>query len=218
MTTRNLVPTLLTVLFFGACSKPVDDNNKHPLLVDELVLYTSDGAHHDQQMIKDFITRNFHESVDNFYYGSSTVTDHIISSSLSLIDNNKATLNGTTMEIVSKTDKEMLLSPMDSTTMPAQSNSHCTLLYQQVPQHNPYSICSNAGGNCKKYREAYPIIISDGDYYLPILNYAIVVSGCKTYKYTSTPMPKYLNKDLTSGLLQYKDTVVVQTARIQVGK
>jgi hypothetical protein len=220
MTRRNLLLAFLAVVFICACRKHNDGdtnpNDNNPLQVDELVLYTSNGANHDQQMIKNFITRNFPEVVNRFYYGQSTVTNHDINASLVFVDNNKVKLNGTTMEIVRKTDTEMLVSPMDSTDMPARDPlGHCMLLHQQVPQYNPYSICST--GNCKKYRKVYPVIISGGDYYLPIINYA-VVSNCNVFKYTNPPMPNYFNKEITNGLLFSKDSVVVQTAKLKAGK
>ncbi|OQP57625.1 hypothetical protein A3860_08315 [Niastella vici] len=233
MTTRNLVLIVFSLVIFNACSKnnnsdnspnnpggnPTNNNSK-PLLIDDLVLYTSDGAHRDVKMIKDFVTRNFPEYVNRFYYDQKTVTDHFISTKLEFIDNNKVKLKDTVMEIISKTDTEMLLSPMDSTNMPGKEGElfgHCMLLHNQVPQYNPYSICNKAGGNCKKYRKVYPIKISNGEYYLPILNYA-VVSNCNIFYYNSAPMPNYLNKDLTNGLLRDKDSVIVQVARLQVGK
>jgi len=229
MNTRNLVLILFSLVLFNACKKDDNSNpgnpggpsnNTRPLLIDDLVLYTTDGAHRDQQMIKDFVARNFPEHVNRFYYGQSTVTDHFISTNLVFLDNNKVKLNDTRMEIVSKTDTEMLLSPMDSTKMPGKESEflgHCMLLHNQVPQYNPYSICNKAGGNCKKYRKVYPVKISNGEYYLPILNYA-VVSNCNILSYTSAPLPNYFNKDITNGLLRDKDSVVVQVARIKVGK
>ena len=33
-----------------------------------------------------------------------------------------------------------------------------------------------------------------------------------------TPMPNYFNSDITNGLLRDKDSVLVQVARLQVGK
>jgi hypothetical protein len=223
MKTRNLVLVLFSLVLFYACSKDNDstDNNppaESPLLVDDLVLYTSDGAHRDQQMIKDFMTRNFPENVNKFYYGQSTVTNHNITQSLVFVNDKTVKLKDIVMEIVSKTATEMLLSPMDSTNMPGSDLlGHCKKLHDQVPQYNPYSICSTAGGNCKKYRKIYPIIISGDDYYLPILNYA-VVSNCSIYTYSSMPMPNYFNKNLTNGLLKAKDSVLVQIARLKLGK
>jgi hypothetical protein len=223
MKTRNLVLVLFSLVLFYACSKDNDstDNNppaESPLLVDDLVLYTSDGAHRDQQMIKDFMTRNFPENVNKFYYGQSTVTNHNITQSLVFVNDKTVKLKDIVMEIVSKTATEMLLSPMDSTNMPGSDLlGHCKKLHDQVPQYNPYSICSTAGGNCKKYRKIYPVIISGDDYYLPILNYA-VVSNCSIYTYSSMPMPNYFNKNLTNGLLKAKDSVLVQIARLKLGK
>jgi hypothetical protein len=229
MTTRNLVLILLSIVLLNACKKDNDSgdtnpggnppNDKPALLVDDLVLYTTDGAHRDQQVIKDFVTRNFPNDVNRFYYGQTTVTDHNITQSLVFLDNNKVKLKDIVMEIVSKTDKEMLLSPLDSTSMPDKNPlfGRCMVLYDQVPQYNAYSICNTAGGNCKKYRKVYPIIISGKDYYLPILNYA-VVSNCSIYMYSSSPMPNYFNKQITNGMLQAKDTVLVQIARLPLGK
>lgn len=228
MTTRNLVLTLLAVVFFCACKKHYNSDYtitrpeyiKHPLLVDEPVLYTSDGAHHDQQMIKDFITRNFRDHRDMYYFGQTTITDHNYYAGLTFTGNNKVKLFDMVMEIVSKTDKEMLLSPMDSTNMPRYdipALRHCSMLYDQVSQYNPWSICNKAGGNCKKYRKVYPIIISGGDYYIPILNYS-VWSTCSISMFMSVAIPQYLNKDITNGLLLNKDSVVVQTARLKVGE
>jgi len=228
MTTRNLVLIAFSLVIFNACTKNNSsnnspdnpNNNKKPLLIDDLVLYTSDGAHRDVPMIKDFMTRNFPDYVNKFYYDQKTVTDHFISTKLEFIDNNKVKLKDTVMEIISKTDTEMLLSPMDSTNMPGKETEfwgHCMLLHEQVPQYNPYSICNKAGGNCKKYRKVYPIKISNGEYYLPLLNYA-VVSNCKIFHYTTAPMPNYFNNEIMNGLLRDKDSVVVQVARLQVGK
>jgi hypothetical protein len=230
MTTRNLLLILFSLVLFYACSKDKDNDTDNPpnnpgteakpLLVDDLVLYTSNGAHRDQQLIKNFITRNFPNDVNRFYYGQSTVTNHNISQSLVVIDDRKVKLKDTLMEIISKTDTEMLLSPMDSTNMPGKEIEffgHCMLLHEQVSQYNPYSICNTAGGNCKKYRKIYPIIISGKDYYLPIVNYA-VVSNCNIFFYSSSPMPKYFNKNITNGMLRDKDSVLVQIMRLPLGK
>jgi hypothetical protein len=233
MKTRNLVLIIFSVVLFYACTKDNDPSNNNPqnnpgdstyntagnpLLIDDFVLYTSNGAHRDQQMIKDFVTRHFPDDVNTFYYGQSTVTNHNISQSLVFINDKTVKLKDIRMEIVSKTATEMLLSPMDSTNMPGSDLlGHCKILYDQVPQYNPYSICKTAGGNCKKYRKVYPIIISGNDYYLPILNYA-VVSNCSIYTYSSRPLPNYFNKDITNGLLTNTDSVLVQVARLKLGK
>lgn len=234
MTTRNLLSLVfLSLMFFSACSKdnsvgnpddtPNDPNTYKPgntLLVDDLVLYTPDGAHRDVNLIKSFVTRNFPDHVNKFFYGQSTVSDHKINGSLLFLDNNRVKLNGTIMEIVSKTATELILSPLDSTKMPdpgSQWIGRCILLNEQVPQYNPYSICNTAGGNCKKYRKQYPVIISGNDYYLPVLQYA-VVSNCSIFTYTSSPMPNYLNPQISNGLLQNKDSVLVQVARLPMRK
>ena len=240
MTTRNLLSLVfLSLMIFSACTKdnsvdpptnpggnPNDPNYANTykpgntLLVDDLVLYTSDGAHRDVNLIKSFVTRNWPESVNRFYYGKSSVTDHNINHSLLFLENNRVKLNGTTMEIVSKTATELILSPLDSTKMPDAGNQwigRCMLLNEQVPQYNPYSICNTAGGNCKKYRKQFPVIVSGNDYYLPVLQYA-VVSNCSIFTYTSSPMPNYLNPQISNGLLQNKDSVLVQVARLPMGK
>lgn len=242
MTTKNLVLVFFSVLFFAACSKdnstdiinpdpdrkPPFDTTRNPneyrpgktMTIDDLVLYTTGGEHRDPKLIKDFMTRNFPDYISQFNYGQTSVTDHGIFSTLEFLDNNKVKLNDTIMEIVSKTDKEMLVSPLDSANMPGPADTwlgHCMLLHNQVPQYNPYTICESAGGNCKKYRKTYPIIISGKDYYLPILKYALV-SNCNILFYKSKPMPNYFNKNILNGLVQNKDTVLVQASRVQLMK
>jgi hypothetical protein len=190
------------------------------LLIDDLVLYTSDGAHRDVNLIKSFVTRNFPNDVNRFFYGKSTVSDHKINESLLFLENNRVKLNGTIMEIVSKTATELILSPLDSTNMPGPESQwigRCMVLHEQVGQFNPYSICNAAGGNCKKYRKKYPVIISGENYYLPILQTA-VVSTCTVLIYNSTPMPEYFNKQISNGMLLNKDSVLVQVARLPMGK
>jgi hypothetical protein len=190
------------------------------LLVDDLVLYTSDGAHRDVNLIKSFVTRNWPNDVNRFFYGQSTVSDHKINETLIFLENNRVKLNGTTMEIVSKSATELILSPLDSTNMPGPESQwigRCMLLHEQVPQFNPYSICNAAGGNCKKYRKQYPVIISGNDYIMPVLNYA-VVSTCSILIYNSTPMPQYFNKQIANGLLKNNDSVLVQVARLPLSK
>jgi hypothetical protein len=235
MTTRNLLSLVfVSLMIFSACSKdnnvgnpggtPNDPNTYKPgntLLIDDLVLYTSDGAHRDANMIKDFLTRNFPTNVYRFNLGQSSVTDHKINQSLLFLENNQVKLNGTIMEIVSKTATELILSPLDSTKMPDPGNQgigRCILLKDQVPQFNPYSICNTAGGNCKKYRKQYPVIISGKDYYIPLLNYAVVSTTCGIYTYTSSPMPNYLNPQISNGLLQNNDSVLVQVTRLPMSK
>jgi hypothetical protein len=231
MTTKNLVLAFLSVLLFAACSKDnsTDIGNPDPekntneyrpvktMSIDDLVLYTTGQEHRDPNMIKDFMTRNFPDYVNHFQYGQKSVNDHGINSTMELIENNRVKLNGTIMEIVSKTDKEMLVSPLDSTNMPGPDTflGHCMLLHTQVPQYNPYSICQSAGGNCKKYRQTYPIIISGNDYYLPLLKYA-VKSNCNIFTYTSKPMPNYFNRNILNGMVQNKDSVLVQVSRVQI--
>jgi hypothetical protein len=244
MTTRILSLAFLSLVLFSACSKdksvdpllnpptnpdgtPIDTTNNantyrsgNTLLIDDLVLYTSDGAHRDVNLIKSFMTRNFPDNVNKFFYGQSTVSDHHINQSLLFLDNNRVKLNGTIMEIVSKTSTQLMLSPLDSTNMPGPESQwlgRCMLLHEQVPQYNPYSICNTAGGNCKKYRMQYPVIVSGKDYYLPILNYA-VVSTCSILTYNSSPMPNYLNPQIPNGLVQNKDSVLVQISRLQMVK
>lgn len=243
MTTRNLLSLVfLSLMIFSACSKdksvdpinpptnpggtPDTTNNANTykpgktLLVDDLVLYTSDGAHRDVNLIKSFVTRNFPNDVHRFFYGQSTVTDHHINQSLLFLENNRVKLNGTIMEIVSKTATELILSPLDSTNMPGPESQwigRCMLLHEQVPQFNPYSICNAAGGNCKKYRKQYPVIVSGNDYYMPILNYA-VASTCYILTYNGTPMPQYFNKQISNGMLLNKDSVLVQVSRLPMRK
>jgi hypothetical protein len=242
MTTKNLVLAFLSVVLFAACGKddsidnpitnpinnPADTINQNPneykpgktMVIEDLVLYTSGAEHRDAKMIKDFMTRNFPEYVNFFHYGQTSVNDHGIYSTLEFLDNNKVKLNDTIMEIVSKTDKEMLLSPLDSANMPGSESQwwgRCMSLYDQVPQYNPYSICQSAGSNCKKYRKTYPVIISGKDYYLPLLRYA-AVSTCNIFFYSSKPMPNYFNKGLLNGLVQNKDSVLVQISRVPLTK
>ena len=245
MTTRTLLLVLFSSVLFYACSKDssIDNPSVNPptnpggtstdttnnantyrsgntLLIDDLVLYTNDGAHRDVNLIKSFMTRNFPEDVNKFFYGQSTVSNHNITQSLLFLENNRVKLNGTIMEIVSKNATELMLSPLDSTNMPGPESQwigRCMLLHEQVPQFNPYSLCNAAGGNCKKYRMQYPVIVSGNDYYLPMLHYA-VVSTCSILVYNSSPMPNYLNKQISNGLLQNKDSVLVQISRLQMVK
>lgn len=237
MTTRNLVVAFISLVIFGACGKnsvtdmpainvPTTDTTKNPntykpgntLLIDDLVLYTTDGAHRDVQLIKDFMTRNFPNDASMFDYGKSSVSYNNNALSLSFLDGNKAKLKDTLMEIVSKSDTQLMLSPMDSTNMPGPESQwlgHCMQLYMQVPQYNAYSICNAAGGNCKKYRKQYPVIISGKDYYLPLLKYALV-SNCSIFFYESAPMPNYFNKNVINGMLQKNDSLLVQVCRLQI--
>lgn len=240
MTTKNLVLVILSVMLFSACSKnnsidnpnpvgnPFDTIKKNPnaytsgatMYIDDLVLYTADGAHRDPQMLKDFMTRNIPNDVNKFSYGQSSVSYNNSVPALEFLENNRVKLNDIQMEIVSKTDTEMLLSPLDSANMPGPESQwlgHCMLLHEQVPQYNPYSICQSAGGNCKKYRKTYPVKISGKDYSLPILNYA-VVSNCSILFYNSAPMPNYFNKGILNGLVQNKDSVIVQISRLPLIK
>ena len=241
MTTRNLVWGLVLVVLFSACGKdssldmpaPPTNPNENPidttsspnkykpgnsLLIDDLVLYTSDGAHRDVQLIKSFMTRNFPDYVNTFAYGQTSISYNNLALSLIFLDDNKVKLKDTVMEIVKKTDTEMMLSPMDSTNMPGIEGTwlgHCQLLHSQVPQYNPYSICNANGGNCKKYRKQYPVIISGKDYYLPIIKYALV-SNCSILFNEAAPMPNYLNKNALNGLLQGNDSLLVQVCRLPI--
>jgi hypothetical protein len=237
MTTRNLVLILVLVMLLGACGKdssldmpamnpptnPIDTTtspNKYKpgnsLLIDDLVLYTPDGAHRDVQLIKSFVTRNFPESVNIFAYGQTSVDYNNSALSLIFLDSNKVKLKNIVMEIVRKTDTEMMLSPLDSTNMPGPESQwlgHCMQLHQQVPQYNPYSIYNAAGSNSKKYRKQYPVIISGKDYYLPIIKYALV-SNCSILLDETASMPNYFNKDVLNGLVQNKDSLLVQVCRL----
>jgi hypothetical protein len=235
MTTRNLVVILFSVVLFSACGKdsidmpainpPTDTTNDantykpgNTLLIDDLVLYTTNGAHRDVQLIKNFVTRHFPESVNVFDYGQSSVSYNNNALSLVFLDGNKVKLKDTVMEIMNKTDKQMMLSPMDSTNMPGSESQwlgHCMQLYTQVPQYNPYTICNAAGGNCKKYRKQYPVIISGKGYYLPIIKYALV-SNCSILFYNSAPMPNYFNAAVLNGMLQNKDSLLVQVCRLPI--
>lgn len=241
MTTRNLVTAILSIVILSACGKDnslnmpainpptnlngnqTDTNTYKPgntLLIDDLVLYTTDGPHRDVQLIKDFMTRNFPNDVSRFDYGQSSVSYNNNALSLTILDGNKVKLKDSVMEIVSKTDKEMMLSPLDSTNMPGIESTwlgHCMVLYNQVPQYNAWSICNAAGGNCKKYREQYPVIVSGKDYYLPLLKYALV-SNCSIFMYDAAPMPNYFNKNILNGMLQNKDSLLVEVSRLKVSK
>lgn len=239
MITKNLLLVCLLVVIFSACSKdssvdniipnPIDTTKKSnpnaytpgkTMYIDDLVLYTSDGAHRDPQMLKDFMNRNFPEYVNMFSYGQTSISYNNMIPALEFLENNRVKLNDTLMEIVSKTDTELLLSPLDSTNMPGiegQWLGHCMLLHAQVPQYNPYSICQSAGGNCKKYRKTYPVKISGNSYYLPIIKYA-VVSNCSIVYNSAAPMPNYFNKGILNGLVQNKDSVIVQISRLPLSK
>jgi hypothetical protein len=236
MKTRNLVAILISVVLFGACSKDSDmatnpnggqtDTTNNPntykpgnsLLIDDLVLYTTDGAHRDVQLIKNFVTRHFPDDVNVFAYGQSSVSYNNLALSLVFLEGNKVKLKGTVMEIVNKTSSQMILSPMDSTNMPSPESQwlgHCMQLYTQVPQYNPYTICNTAGGNCKKYRKQYPVIISDKGYSLPIIKYALV-SNCSILMDEAAPMPNYFNAAVLNGMLQNKDSLLVQVCRLPI--
>jgi len=239
MTLRSLSLALLSFLFITACSKKdtlnppnnpftnpttdttaKSDENTYKqgstLLVDDLVLYTTDGAHRDPQLIKDFMTRKFPEYINTFFYGQTKVTGSNISESLVFLDGNRVKLHDTIMEIVSKTDTQMMLAALDSTDMPGPESEwigRCMVLYDRISQYNPYSICSAAGGNCKKYRKTYPVIISGKDYFIPILHYAVYTEECSIIWKISSPEPNFFNKDFTYQL-RNKDSVVVQIARV----
>ena len=242
MITRNLVALFISIVILSACGKdsslnmpainpPTNSNGNqtdnpntykpgNTLLIDDLVLYTSDGAHRDVQLIKDFMNRNFPDYVSQFDYGQSSVPYNNNALSLTFLDSNKVELKDSVLEIVSKNDKEMMLSPKDSSDMPGIESTwlgHCMVLYNQVPQYNAWSICDAAGGNCKKYRKQYPVIVSGKDYYLPLLKYALV-SNCSIFFYDAAPMPNYLNKNILNGMLQNKDSLLVQVSRLKVSK
>jgi len=241
MTTRNLVAAILSIVILSACGKDnslnmpainpptnsngnqTDTNTYKPgntLLIDDLVLYTTDGPHRDVQLIKDFMTRNFPDDVSRFDYGQTSVSYNNNALSLTFLDGNKVKLKDSVMEIVSKTDKEIMLSPLDSSNMPGIESTwlgHCMTLYNQVPQYNAWSICNAAGGSCKKYRKQYPVIISGKDYYLPLLKYALV-SNCSIFYYESAPMPNYLNKNILNGMLQKNDSLLVEVSRLKVSR
>ncbi|AEW01648.1 hypothetical protein A4D02_06495 [Niastella koreensis] len=240
MTTRNLAAVFISIVILSACGKdssmpavnpPTNSNGNqtdnpntykpgNTLLIDDLVLYTTDGAHRDVQLIKDFMTRNFPDDVSIFDYGQSSVSYNNNALSLTFLDSNKVKLKDSVFEIVSKSDKEMMLSSKDSSDMPGIESTwlgHCMILYNQVPKYNAWSICNAAGGNCKKYRKQYPVMVSGKDYYLPLLKYALV-SNCSIFMYDAAPMPNYLNENIINGMLQNKDSLLVQVSRLKVSK
>src|ERR1700749_4642816 len=159
MTTRNLVAAFISLVIFSACGKdnsldqpainpPTNPNGNqtdttnsantykpaNTLLIDDLVLYTTDGAHRDVKLIKDFMTRNFPDYIDQFAYGQSSIPYNNNALSLTILDGNKVKLKDSVFEIVNKTDTEMMLSPPDSTNMPGIESTwlgHCMLLYNQ---------------------------------------------------------------------------------------
>lgn len=229
MTSRTLLlPAFLLLVLFYACGKSDSTSTltgkyirSKTLLVDDLVLYTKSGAHRDTNMIKDFVARNFRGHENDYYYGKTIVTDHTFFASLEFLSGNKVKLSGRLTEIVHKSDTEILLADLDSTEMPNNNTpnvfTNCDILYAQIPQYNPYSICQAAGGNCKKYRRINAVIISGEDYYIPLVTH-VMVGHCNIAISTPTTMANYFNKNMLNGMLNDKDSVLVQISRLPLVK
>jgi hypothetical protein len=201
-----------------------------PLLIDKLAIYSWDRQQSDPAYIQGFLDRNFsgQRIKDLFYVNRPSINDHGIGKELRFLKDGMAELNGVKMEIVSKTDTLMLLAELDSTHLPVPTDSDCWRLQQQVPVYNAAGSCPS--GSCIRYRKTYPVIIANGDYYLPTLYFAVthvMTDGVVYYPpepecwliSQEYPMINFMRADEhIFKEIGFRDTLLVQVGRLKMVK
>jgi hypothetical protein len=236
---KILIPVfvLASATLFYACSKndsntpvkPADDPVKesyqpgNTLIIDQLAIYTSNGIVTDPSVIQTYLSQHFSSAdAQKFHVNESFVGYPGINITLDFLTQNRVRLNDRTMEIVSITDNQITVAEYDSTEVPAVDPSSCGVLLQKVPFYTAQNDCPS--NNCTKYRKTYPIIVSNGTYFLPILHFAVSTSGIEYENGNAVdtkcsrvsqeyPMVNILNPELANSLTE-NDSVLVQIGRL----
>jgi len=225
MKIKILIPVFVFGIILFACSKKDDTTTtsnqntngnsfktSDELLIDQLAIYTANGVITDQNVIENFIYNNVDANNQNkFYPGETDVTFDGINATVDFLYGQKVSFNGTTMEIIGKQDSLILVSPYDSATV-TNPVSSCDKLIQLVPGITPATTCPS----CVKYRPTYPILVTGGNYYLPVITYVVASIECSAFA-TQTPMINVLSNTLTASL-GANDSVLVQVGRVPLVK
>lgn len=223
---KILLPLLVSVALFNACSKSDSDNGTkgdtiletyipgETLEIKEIAIYTNNQVITDGATIQDFLNRNFGDDVKkNFYLGMTSVPIPASNQVLHLLDNNRVNVNGVNMQIMGYKDSLMIVSEYTSTPIPAITTT-CTAIVNKVTQYNPFTDCPD--GSCGNYRKTTPLITNGTNYYAPLLTYVVKSDNCATVP-SETPAVNIRNADLQN-LLGEKDTVLVQYAKLPMVK
>lgn len=224
---KFLLPMLMSVAFFNACSKKDSDSNSakgdtvletyvpaETLEVKEIAIYTKNQIITDVAKIQSFLDRNFEENVrKNFYLGVTSVTLPASNQVLQILDNSRVNVNGVNMQVMAHRDSTMIVSEYTGSPIPVQSSS-CAAIVYHVPQYNAFTECPD--GSCGTYRKTAPLLTNGANYYAPLLTYVVKSDNCTTVP-SETPTVNIKNFDLQS-LLGVKDTVLVQYAKLPLIK
>jgi len=225
---KILLPLLVSVALFNACSKTDDKptvNTKPDTILEsyypgssmeivELAIYTRDTVIYNTEVLQGFIDRNVSaDAKSSFYLGASTIPVPQSNARLDFLNDNRVRYNGVNMQIMGYKDSIMMIAEYTSTPMPGGSSS-CAILLNKVPEFNPYTDCPD--GNCDSYRKTTPLLVSGANYIAPLLTYAVKTNECAAM-FNEIPAINFKNTDLSSNL-NAGDTVLVQYANLPLVK
>ena len=225
---KILLPLLVSVAFFNACSKtddkPTVNTTPDTILesyypgssmdVIELAIYTRDTMINNPEVIRSFIDRNVSaDAKSSFYLGVSSIPVPESNSRLDFLNDSRVRYNGVNMQIMGYKDSMMLISEYTGTLIPGLSSS-CADLLNKVAQYNPYTNCPD--GSCGTYRKTFPLIVNGVNYIVPLLTYAVKTSECAA-TLNEIPAINIKNTDLKS-TMQLGDTVLVQYINLPLVK
>lgn len=226
MNYKNLLPLLVSVVIFNACSKDEAKTDTTPdtvletytpgstMEIKELAIYTKDTVIYNPEIIQGFIDRNVSaEEKSDFYLGATTIPVPESTTTLSFLNNSRVRYNGVNMEIAGYKDSMMLITEYTGTLIPGITSS-CADLLNKVPQYNPYTYCPD--GSCGTYRKTYPLLISGVNYIVPLLTYSVKTSACVATP-TDIPAINIKNTDLKSTMAP-GDTILIQYANLPLVK
>jgi hypothetical protein len=243
---KRILITLLICAGIFSCSKDKDDTSNGSgknaykastvVTINEPVMYTNNGEVHDPAIIKDYVTRR---NVLSYYVFDKSTADASMFSTYTLeFQGDKNTLIGNMKaEIIDKNDSLILMAVLDSSISEIKQKSWSDSIMDKVNKNGPLAECATYYTDPCPYRKKYPLLIVDGQYYIPYVvatasTNAFVptvfgVSVDYTYFTHQAGESMIFNKSMTStlggtvtgksGELNYiadrYDTLVVQTMR-----
>jgi hypothetical protein len=235
------MPTLfvaaLCCLFSLSCKKDNDPGNNpdgnsgdnyspaSTLTTEQPVMYTRTDTIRNLDVIRAYLTRR--NALSGFALDQRTIPgDNYSSFSMHFKEGNKVELGFRKAEIIERTSSQLLIAEIDSSVSKPASNEKAGRLISLVPVHSPRTVCSDFYNTPCKYRKLSPVLVADGNYFIPYVSAYVSVDEmvptpfgmANSSTYSSTQGIMLFNKAMISeldyggGINRY-DTLVVQVLK-----
>lgn len=168
---KKVLITLLVCTGLFSCTK--DDNNNNEsykadgvLITEPPVMYTKNGISHDQNVMKDYLTR--HGRIAAYAFDQTVPPASNFSSYTLEFTGDKTVLMGNIKgEIISKNDTLMMIAAINATAETPREKAVTDTLMDMINKNGPLAECPAYYTAPCPYRKKYPLLITAGHYYIP---------------------------------------------------